>query len=104
MVRKFNVRNPLKSIFKNVGAILGIPKPELKSGSTLNIPSSALGRYNPVSSQSIPSAQVIKIPHKIFPLMFFTKSTAVIKIPINARSTVIPSEEKFPDFIEAVKE
>ena len=43
MVRKLNEKMPLKSSFKNVGAMLGRERPELKSGSTLNMPRSALG-------------------------------------------------------------
>lgn len=43
IVIKFKEIMPLKSIWNNVGARLGIPMPELKSGSTLNMPRSGFG-------------------------------------------------------------
>ena len=50
MVTKFSDRIPEKSILKKVDAMLGIPSPLEKSGNTLNMPSSALGWYSPVTS------------------------------------------------------
>ena len=43
IVRKFRERTPEKSIFIKVEDMLGMPMPELKSGSTLYIPRSAFG-------------------------------------------------------------
>ena len=57
---------------------------------------SGFGTYTPANWQMIPSAQVIKIPHKIFPFTFLTTRMAVIITPIMARRTVIPTSLNAP--------
>ena len=52
----------------------------------------------------IPNPHVIRMPHKIFPFIFLTIKIAVMIIPINAKSTVIPSVENVPAFTESLKE
>ena len=39
----------------------------------------------------MPSPQVIRIPQRILPLMFFTTRMAVMITPMMARRTVIPA-------------
>ena len=104
MVTKFSDRIPEKSILKKVDAMLGIPKPLEKSGNTLNMPSSALGWYSPVTSQMIPKTQVIRIPQRILPFTFLTTRIPVIRTPNRARSTVIPTELKVPASKDPLKE
>ena len=104
MVTKFRDRMPLKSILKKVGAMLWIPKPLEKSGSTLNIPSSAFGWYSPVTSQIIPKIHVMRIPQRMFPFMFLTTRILVISTPIRASSTVIPTELNVPASREPLNE
>ena len=102
--RKSRDSTRLKSTCIKVSFMLGIPKPDVKSGITLNMPRSALGWYRPVTSQRIPKIQVIRMPHRIFPLMPLTIRIPVIRTPINASRTVIPSELKLPAAMEPLNE
>ena len=52
----------------------------------------------------IPSPHVIRIPQRIFPFTFFTRRMAVIRSPISASRTVIPSVLNVPLDTEDLKE
>ena len=88
-----------KSIWPKVGITLGMEMPEEKSGITLKKPISALGTYRPVSSQAMPSSQVMRMPQRIPPLTFLTIRTAVISTPMMASRTVMPSVRKVSAFL-----
>ena len=48
----------------------------------------------PVSSQRMPSTQVMIMPYRMPPLTFLTSRTAVITIPNRARMAPTPTLEK----------
>ena len=52
----------------------------------------------------MPSPHVIRIPQRMFPFTLLTRRMAVMRSPISARRTVIPSVLKVPPETEDLKE
>ena len=52
----------------------------------------------------IPRTQVIRMPQRMLPLTSLARRMAVTRIPISARRTVMPCEEKVPSATEDLKE